>query len=115
MITEFDVRQKTDGKNRIVTAKAQTSEKASVIFSLTHPDGRTEKIHADENGCCRFTVSDPQLWYCNTMGAQPLYTVCAMIISDDGMVQDKKEKRIGLRTVFLDRKRINSEAAFVST
>ena len=105
VITEFDVRQKTDGKNRIVTAKAQTSEKASVIFSLTHPDGRTEKIHADENGCCRFTVSDPQLWYCNTMGAQPLYTVCAMIISDDGMAQDKKEKRIGLRTVFLDRKK----------
>ena len=105
VITDFCVRQKKDVENRLISVSVKTSEKASVIFSLTHPDGRTEKVHADENMKSSFIVEDPQLWYCNTMGKQPLYTVSASIISDEGMTTDKKEKRIGLRTLFLDRKK----------
>ncbi len=105
VITDFCVRQKKDGEKWLISSFVKTSEKASVIFSLTHPDGRTEKVHADENMKCSFIVEDPQLWYCNTMGKQPLYTVSASVISDEGMTADKKEKRIGLRTLFLDRKK----------
>ena len=105
VIEKFDVFQKKDGAAWKISASVKTDKKCSVIFSLTHPDGRTEKIHADENMSCIFEISDPKLWFCNTMGEQPLYTVFASIISDDGTTIEKKEKRVGLRTIYLDRKK----------
>ena len=112
VIESLDVRQKKERESWSISATVKTSEKASIIFSLTYPDGRTEKVHADDNMQCRFIVDDPQLWYCNTMGSQPLYTVSASVISDDGMTADKKEKRIGLRTLYLDKNEDNYGNSF---
>ncbi|MDO4380130.1 MAG: hypothetical protein Q4D20_04565 [Clostridia bacterium] len=105
VIENLDVREKKTAEGWTISASVKTDKSCSVIFSLTHPDGRTEKIHADENMSAVFEISDPKIWFCNTMGAQPLYTVSASVISDDGISIGKKEKKIGLRTLYLDRKK----------
>ena len=47
-------------------------------------------------------ISDPQLWWPNGYGKQPLYTVRLELLSNDQVV-DVWEKKIGLRTILLDR------------
>ena len=47
-------------------------------------------------------IADPQLWWPNGSGAQPLYDVRLELVVD-GHVADVWEKRIGLRTIVLDR------------
>lgn len=105
VIEKFDVNQRKNGESWKISASVKTDKRCSVIFSLTHPDGRTEKIHADENMEAVFEIEDAKLWFCNTMGEQPLYTVSASVISDEGISIQKTEKRVGLRTIYLDRKK----------
>jgi len=47
-------------------------------------------------------IPDPQLWWPNGMGDQPLYQVTARVLSD-GDETDRRELTIGLRTVDIDR------------
>jgi beta-mannosidase len=49
-------------------------------------------------------VTDPDLWWPNTLGPQPLYTVRA-ILTDASGAQDVWERRIGLRSLRLVRER----------
>jgi len=48
-------------------------------------------------------VARPQLWWPNDHGAQPLYTLEVEAIADDGSVVGAWSRRIGLRTIVLDR------------
>jgi len=50
---------------------------------------------------CRIQVPNPQLWWPNGMGGQPLYKLTASLVSD-GSVTDQTTQTIGLRTVHLD-------------
>lgn len=47
-------------------------------------------------------IPDPQLWWPNEMGAQPLYTVRARVLHGD-VEHDRLQQTIGLRTVEIDR------------
>ena len=105
IIKNFDVRQKLVSKEGTINVEAVLSKKSSVIFSLKYPDGTTKKKAADENGKASFTVENPQLWYCSGMGEQPLYTVTASVVGEDGTSLDSRQKRIGFRTIELDRKK----------
>ncbi len=49
------------------------------------------------------TIRNPELWWPNNMGAQPLYEVEVKLFSKDGSLLDNCTKRIGLRTLVLDR------------
>jgi beta-mannosidase len=49
------------------------------------------------------TIPDPQLWWPNGMGSQPLYTVSVQLLGADGRVLDKHVERIGLRDLKLMR------------
>ena len=49
------------------------------------------------------SVEDPQLWWPNGMGKQPLYEVRVDVADASGNVLDSVTKRIGLRTLQLDR------------
>ncbi len=51
----------------------------------------------------RLTITDPQLWWINGLGDQPLYSVTVDLFRSDRSYQDSAEKRIGLRTLTLDR------------
>ena len=105
VIKNFDVRQRIEGGKGIVEVSATLSKKSSVNFSLTYPDGTTRKQSADENGKAVFTVENPELWFCSKMGKQPLYTASASVVAEDGTSLDRKEKRVGFRSICLDRKK----------
>lgn len=46
----------------------------------------------------RAIIEEPELWWCNGFGEQPLYTICFVLKQND-TVLEKIEKRIGLRTL----------------
>jgi beta-mannosidase len=48
-------------------------------------------------------VPDPQLWWPNGHGAQPLYTLTVEVKSGEGTPIGRWARRIGLRTIHLDR------------
>lgn len=49
------------------------------------------------------TIARPQLWWPNTLGAQPLYTIDLIASDDAGREFGRWSRRIGLRTIVLDR------------
>ncbi len=48
-------------------------------------------------------VKNPRLWWPNGLGAQPLYDLEIELLGTDGVTIDKITRRIGLRTIELDR------------
>ncbi len=58
---------------------------------------------ADGRADAALAVDDPRLWWPNNLGAQPLYTVTVTLRDAAGAVLDAATKRIGLRTLRLDR------------
>lgn len=48
-------------------------------------------------------VKNPQLWWPNNLGAQPLYTITTILLNAAGEEIDRQVKRVGLRTLRLDR------------
>jgi len=51
----------------------------------------------------RLKVPEPKLWWPNGMGRQHLYELKVTLLDADGAVLDEKMKRIGLRSLRLDR------------
>jgi len=50
----------------------------------------------------KLVIADPQLWWPNGLGEQPLYEV-SVALESEGVVLDTWQRRIGLRTLKLDR------------
>jgi beta-mannosidase len=44
------------------------------------------------------TVAEPDLWWPNGMGDQPLYELVTELVGEDGRILDSEKKRVGLRT-----------------
>ncbi len=75
-------------------------------------DGRTvvettADLTADEvsgaAAAARLTIADPELWWPNGLGGQPLYDARVELLDGDGEELDVVAKRIGLRALSLDR------------
>lgn len=64
-------------------------------------EGSTE-LKPENNMTC--IIDNPKLWWPNGYGAQPLYTV-TVTVSKEGTEISRKEKRIGLRTLTMKRKK----------
>lgn len=75
----------------LVTQGGQTVAKSGVITF-------------DDEGTARETIRilDPKLWWVNDMGEQPLYTVIVTLNAGRDVL-DEVEKRVGLRTLTLER------------
>jgi len=98
-ITDMRILQRHTDGHVFLTASAETDEACTLRMTLTAPDGTVTEIP-----CCEeFEVENPQLWWPNEMGQQPLYTVTAEVLKD-GKVVDSDHRRIGLRTLKLVRK-----------
>lgn len=92
----------------VVAVAEKLSGEVEIKLTLKDPDGAVISEEACKNGALRMEtmISDPRLWWTNDLAEekiQPLYTVTAEIYSNGELV-DKKEKRIGLRILELDRK-----------
>ena len=61
------------------------------------------EIVAEANGLV-VKVNDPELWWPNDMGAQPLYELTVELLNGDAVV-DSVSRKIGLRTIQLDRQK----------
>ncbi len=109
-IEEVHLRQK-HAKGKVTVSAAVTLERWSdpsvtVAMTITGPDGSILQVSETVNGATITLVeviSNPQLWWPNGYGAQPLYQV-EITATDGKQVLDQKQYRIGLRTITLRRK-----------
>jgi len=93
-ITDLRITQRHENGRVYITPTATTDVPADITVTLTAPDGTQTTI---KNGVEQ-EIADPQLWWPNGLGEQPLYTVTATVPGDT------LSKRIGLRTMELIRK-----------
>ena len=73
----------------------------NVDVCVTTPDGETIRTrHQAENGIqtLKMIIDQPQLWWPNVYGAQPLYKVVIGLFDGDLLV-DQQDYNIGLRTI----------------
>ena len=56
-----------------------------------------------ETAVLQLNIPNPQLWWPNGLGDQPLYLVKVQLLDESGEEIDTQTKRIGLRTLELDR------------
>lgn len=72
---------------------------------LTDPQGReAARVSlpvSSAQAAATLNVEEPQLWWCSTLGDQPLYTLQARLLLD-GHEADARDLRVGLRTITLD-------------
>lgn len=71
---------------------------------VTAPDGQKYETALSAEGEGQLVIEDPELWWPNGLGDQPLYQVEAQLLYE-GNVEDTWEKRIGLRTMTMQRKK----------
>lgn len=75
----------------------------SVCLIVTDPQGHTNQIEtAADEGSLLLKLEEPQLWWPNGYGPQPLYQV-QVLLKSASQVLDQREYQIGLRTLELRR------------
>ncbi|MGB4658423.1 MAG: glycoside hydrolase family 2 protein [Mobilitalea sp.] len=91
-----------------ITGKITDTSSSSLqaFICCIAPDGFSTEYPAVLIGndiICTIEISSPELWWCNGLGAQPLYQLELQIRSiADGALIDSCSKKIGLRTIELD-------------
>ncbi|MHB8131278.1 MAG: beta-mannosidase [Mobilitalea sp.] len=93
-----------------------SSEEISLEYTLTAPDGLSSIYHKiAENGTNDYsiTVEQPELWWPNGYGEQPLYHL-TVTMKKSNQISDQKEYTLGLRTLTIsqDKDQWGSEFAF---
>lgn len=76
----------------------------ALSLDFTTPKGEIRSFEGElSEGSAVFNipVTDPELWWPNGLGAQPLYTL-TVNLSENGALVENVTKKIGLRTVRLD-------------
>lgn len=80
------------------------AECARCRLELMRPDGSL-CVREDglTGGACTLAVERPLLWWPRGLGGQPLYTLKVTLLDGEGNVQDRWSRRLGLRTLTVDR------------
>ncbi len=99
-VEDFEIEQIHENGNVYIIPKVKTSKNCEVECKLTDPNGVVTVIKEGE----KHKVDNPQLWWPNGYGKQPLYILTASSL-ENGIVTDEKSKRIGLRTLKLVREK----------
>ncbi|CDA72588.1 glycosyl hydrolase family 2 sugar binding domain protein [Ruminococcus sp. CAG:579] len=74
--------------------------------TITSPDRETFTAESNANAASASVsigISNPQIWWANGLGKQPLYNVVTEIFDKNGVKTDEKRERIGLRTLIISR------------
>lgn len=98
------IRQKHhNGEVKLSVVVRTGAETVKVL--LKDPDGReTACVTVNSNEKAEIAVHDPRLWWPNGLGEQPLYTLEVAALSA-GCEEDRREYRIGLRTMTVSREK----------
>lgn len=73
-----------------------------VQVKVTAPNGEAFETALSKEGKGTIVVENPELWWVNGLGGQPLYEVEA-VLSDNGEAVDTWTRRIGLRSMTMQR------------
>jgi beta-mannosidase len=99
--------QHADGQITVETQMTVQSWKdapRSAVLRLVAPDGRAFEtsggVDSDNGSRLQVQIADPQLWWPNGYGAQPLYQVSVELRQNDVLL-DTREYQLGLRTIEL--------------
>ncbi|MCQ2427219.1 MAG: glycoside hydrolase family 2 protein [Clostridia bacterium] len=99
-ITDLRITQRHADGRVFLTPIVSADAPAMAEITVTSPDGNVRTLtEGAEN-----EIEEPQLWWPNGLGEQPLYTVTA-ILKENGRVADKQTRRIGLRDMRLIREK----------
>ncbi|NDV63414.1 hypothetical protein G0Q06_13190 [Puniceicoccales bacterium CK1056] len=74
----------------------------AVEVSIRHPNGTTTQALEEISGSevdLQLEIPDPELWYPNGFGDQPLYNFEARLITKDGTTCDERHRRLGFRHI----------------
>ncbi|MBN1922393.1 MAG: glycoside hydrolase family 2 protein [Anaerolineae bacterium] len=91
----------------MVALERWQSEGVTAVLRLTDPGGfvqETAVTFSGDQGTLALTVMNPQLWWPNGYGAQPLYRA-EVLLRDGERVLDSQTFQLGLRTLELRRER----------
>ena len=75
---------------------------------ITDPKGKTKEINKSISSSLtelHINIENPELWWPNGFGRQPLYTVNLILQSPNGAELDNWERRIGLRKMTIKRQK----------
>ncbi len=82
------------------------------------PDGKTSTVDVEINAqvgrqpvYLQIEMADPQLWWPNGMGRQPLYFLVADIVVDDD-ISDRRQFHFGLRTIEINQEPLPEGSRF---
>lgn len=100
------VHQNFEGENVSLDIKAEVEALNSdaayrIRCILTSPTGEQAVVSGEKSA--HIEVENPQLWWPNTYGAQPLYEVRVELLDPQGNLADIWQKRIGLRELTVSR------------
>ncbi len=108
-LTDVSLRQQHNAGQVTLTARVEAEiyshSPLRVTLRLTAPDGRVQTVEGSLEGDHQtlvLAVEQPQLWWPNDYGAQPLYRVDVELANDESML-DERTYQLGLRTIELRR------------
>lgn len=108
---KFQVDVERIGQEHIRRFSKEESRLAGLYTEVTITDPSGEQtVYSHEEMLSGIAIQNPQLWWPNGYGEQPLYTVSVKLIcnaeeSGEKIVLDSMEKRIGLRTMTMCREK----------
>ena len=83
---------------QIDVKKYGVPEEVQAFVKVEAPDGQVY----EQEGDGAVYIANPQLWWPNGYGKQPLYTVKVELLNSEGKVIDIWKRRIGLRTMTMN-------------
>ena len=86
---------------RVKVETSDSDDQVNLMVKMANPSGGEETFcikHILKEEVITFNVMDPQLWWPNNYGQQPLYKI-EVITSNEAGVIDQKVLTIGLRTI----------------
>lgn len=93
-----------------VEASAEKTRKSALNIGVTV--SLKNKVVAEHGACfkgrsirLKLMIGNPKLWWPNSMGKQHLYEVSVVLTDSNGILLDAETRRIGLRTLRLQRKK----------